>query len=501
MNITINITIAITAGVSVVSTIGIVFWIANNPDKVERIVYLLLRLLSFIPIIQQRLSHPRIATSLQSAINPALASLNSGKFKLLPYGMKIEWAKTGQDAQTFLRDGQVVVRIHPNVDDDHNIVVSTVAYLKKGLIPRARLYVDPTLMQATDYAVAKNIFKLAKLDSASEFLIQNLLLPEANKNPQLTDDSTALDTVNNAGLLSPVFLVQLHSLGRKLFPTTPNKRIALEIRNFLEFLYDIASKKRGEIVDLDFVRSNIRVKVMLVAREESKQRGTQDFIRRIKRAQSDGLDYIYINAWGKDNISFAEMIAANQQKAGLLVILSRYRYVRSFTDGPPTPAIFIVAALNITASDLEVLDLPGTLYPLLEEHIDELREGKVEITALARKPGIFSKIIVKSCTDNLDPVPCFTKKLRSGPLQTALGSERLQVIPWCDNVEDLVSSALLPFEPQYISGVLLDPKTKSAYLEIKSGKLPKAIGHNGLNVRLASELTGWHIHITLADEE
>ena len=499
MNISIDITIGLSMGVGAGIGVGIFFWIAKNPDKVERIVYLLLRLLSLIPIGQRRLSHPRLATSLQTTINPALESLNSGAFRLLPYGMKIEWAKTGQDAQTFLRDGQVICRIHPNVDDDHNIVVSTMAYLKRGLIPQARHYVDPTLMQATDYSVAKNIFKLAKRDSASEFLIQNLLLPEANKNPQLTD-STALDTINDAGFFTPVFLVQLHSLGRKLFPTTPNKRVAQEIRNFFQFLQDIASKKRGEIVDLDFVHSNIRVKVMLVARSETKERGIQDFIRRIKRAQSDGLDYIYINAWGEDNITFAEIIAKNQQKAGLLVILAQYHYERSFTEGPSTPAIFIVAALNITTSDLEVLGLPGTLYPLLEEHIDELRDGKVKVTALARKPGILSKIIVKSCIDGLDPVPCFTRKLGNGSLQIALGQEKLQVIPWCDNVEDLLSSALLPFETQYISGIILNSETKTAFLEIQPPKFSKAIGHHGLNTRLATELTGWRIHIQRPDE-
>ena len=178
----------------------------------------------------------------------------------------------------------------------------------------------------------------------------------------------------------------------------------------------------------------------------------------------------------------------------------RQPYERSFPDGPTSSAIFIIAALNIATSDLEVLGLPGTLYPLLEEHIDELRDGKVEVTALARKPGILSKIIVKSCIDGLDPVPCFTRKLGNGSLQIALGQEKLQVIPWCDTAEDLVSSALLPFETHYISGILLNSETKTAFLEIQPNKFSKTIGRDGLNVRLASELTGWRIHIQHPDE-
>jgi transcription antitermination factor NusA-like protein len=487
-------------GVGLLGGFLILFWILNNPEKAERIFYWLLRLFSLIPMGRRHILHLRLATSLQTTINPTLQSINSSAFRVLPYPMKIEWAKKGQDAQTFLRDGQVIVTMHPNVDNDHNIAVSTVAYLKKGLLPQARHYVDPTLMQATDYTVAKQIFKLAKHDSASEYLIQNLLLPQAKNNPQLTNDSAALDTMNNAGLFSPVFLVQLHSLGKRLFPVTPDKRVAQEIRNFLEFLQDIALKKSGETVDLDFARSNIRVKVMIVAREETKQRGTQDFVRRIKQAQSDGLDYIYISAWGIDNITLAQEIANTQQETGRLVILAKYPYQRLFAHGKSSPAIFIVTALNIMIGELETLDRPGTLYPLLEEHIDELRDGKVKVTALVRKPGILSKVIVKPCIDGLDPVECFKKKLGKGSLQLALGQEKLHVIPWSDNTEDLISSSLLPQGTHDVSDILLNPTTKTASLKIQPRKLSKAIGHDGLNVQLASKLTGWRIKITPADE-
>jgi len=497
---TVSVYIPIGLGGGLLGAFLIFLWIANNPEKAERIFYWLLRLFSLIPLARRHVLHARLATSLQTAINPALESINIGAFRVLPYTMKIEWAKTGQDAQTFLRDGQVIVRMHPTVDDDHNVAVSTVAYLKKGLLPRARHYVDPILMQATDYTAAKHIFKLAKRDSASEYLIQNLLLPEAKNTPQLITDSTTLDTISNGGLFSPIFLVQLHSLGKRLFPATPTNLVAREIRNFLEFLEEIASRKRGEIVDLDFARSNIRVKVMLVAREETKQRGTQDFVRRIKQAQSDGLDYVYLNAWGTDNIAFTQEIADSQQKAGRLAILAQYRYERLFAGNKTAPAICIVAALNIIIAELEALDHPGTLYPLLEEHIDELRDGKIEVTALARKPGILSKVIVKSSIDGLDPVECFRTKLGKGPLQLALGQERLQVIPWCDTTEELISSALLPFETHYVSAILLHPETKTAFLEIQPRRLSKAIGRDGINVQLASELTGWRIHIQRPDE-
>ena len=474
---------------------GLVWWIINNPDKVDRIISWLVRLLSLIPIARQHLLHLRLATSLQASVNVAGESINTKAFRLLPYTMKIEWARTGQDAQTFLRDGQVIVRMHPNVDDDHNIVISTIAYLKKGLLPQSRHYVDATLMQATDYSVAKNIFKSAKRDSATEFLIQNVLLPETNKNPQLSNDSIALDNISDLGYFSRIFLIQLYSLGRKLFPATPQKSVSREIRNFLEFLQDIALKRRNEDVNLDFVHPHIRLKVMLVAREETRQRGTFDFVRRIKQAQSDGLEYIYITGFGNDNVRLVELIADSQQKAGRLSILSRYPYERISSRGNKITAICIVAALNISKAGQDALELPGTLYALLEEHIDELRDGKIEVTGLARKPGILSKVIVKSCIAGLDAVTCFTRELGSGSLQAALGQEKLHVIPWVETTEALIASAILPFDTGGITSIQLNHGTKNAFIEVQPNKYSRAIGRNGINVQLASKLTGWHINL------
>lgn len=498
MNIYINIPVGL--GAFIIGG-GLVWWFLNNPDKVDRILSWLVRLMSLIPIARQHLLHLRLATSLQATVNVAGESINTKAFRLLPHTMKIEWTKTGQDAQTFLRDSQVIVRMRPNVDDDHNIVVSTIAYLKKGLLPQARHYVDPTLMQATDYAVAKDIFKSAKRDSASEFLIQNVLLPETSINPQLRADSIALDNINDFGFFPRIFLVQLYSLGRKLFPTTPNISVEREIRHFLEFLQEITSKSRNEDVNLDFVHSHIRVKVMLVAREETKRRGTQDFVRRIKQAQSDGLEYIYITGWGNDNVRLAEVIAGGQQKAGRLSILSRYPYERTFSGGGKITAIFIVAALNISKAGQDALNLPGTLYSLLEEHIDELRDGRIEVTELARKPGILSKVIVQSCVPGLDAVLCFTKELSSGSLQVALGQEKLHVIPWVENTEALIASAILPLDTNSITSIQLNHETRNAVVEVQPNKYSKAIGRNGVNVQLASKLTGWHINLARGAEE
>jgi len=495
--VTININIPIGFGAFIVGG-GLVWWFLNNPRKVDHILSWIVRLFSLIPIARHRLFRLRLATSLQTVINDASESINTKVFRLLPHTMKIEWTETGQDAQTFLRDGQVIVRMRPNVDDDYNIAISTMAYLKKDLLPQSRHYVDKTLMQATDYTVAKEIFKAAKRDSASEFLIQNVLLPETNKNPQLSNDSNALDNLSDFGYFSHIFLVQLHSLGRKLFPATPNISVEREIRHFLEFLQEIAAKRRNEFVNLDFVHPTIRVKVMLVAREETRQRGTQDFVRRIRQAQSDGLEYIYITGWGNDNVRLAEVIAEGQQKSGRLSILSRCPYERTFPDGGKITAICIVVALNISKVGQNALDLPGTLYALLEEHVDELRNGQIEVTGLARKPGILSKIIVKSCIADLDAVLCFTRKLGSGSLQVALGQEKLHVIPWSETTEDLIASAILPLDNDTsgITSVQLNHETRNAFVKVKPNKYPKAIGRNGINVQLATKLTGWYINLT-----
>ena len=133
----------------------LIIWGLRNLDKVEVLGAWFYRTFCWA---FRKWEYNRAATDVQAAVNTVGEAVNREAEDALPHAMKIEYAKTAQDAEAFLRDGKIIVTMGHSPDRDRNLVVSTIAYLSKGLLPRARPYVDNVLMRATDFAVAKRIF-------------------------------------------------------------------------------------------------------------------------------------------------------------------------------------------------------------------------------------------------------------------------------------------------------------------------------------------------------
>lgn len=303
----------ITFGVGAITATVIIFWILNNLDKIERLGALIYRTFSWI---SKKLEYGKISTNIQVAVNSASNEFNEDCPEILPYAMKIKWAKTSQDTETFLRNGEIIVTMDYSRNNDRNLVVSTLAYIEKGLLPIARSYVDETLMRATDFTVAKTIFTSNYGGLSMNYFLQNYLKPEVNNDSQLQNDCTLLDSIHKAGFLSKIYLRQIHHFGNKIYPATPDQATKKESQDFAIFLDKIATRKSGEETNLTFAQSRIRINVLLIAQDETKMWGTSAYLRRIKINLDRGIESTYICARGPDNVSLAQEIATEEEKKG-----------------------------------------------------------------------------------------------------------------------------------------------------------------------------------------
>ena len=131
---------------------------------------------------------------------------------------------------------------------------------------------------------------------------------------------------------------------------------------------------------------------------------------------------------------------------------------------------------------------------LLEFEIPELTSGAVVIRALAREPGVRTKVAVEARQEGIDPVGACVgpKGVRIRSVVSELGSERVDIIPWADDPAQLVANALSPAQ---VSGVDIDRESRTATAHVPDGQLSLAIGKDGQNARLAAKLTGWRIDI------
>ena len=137
---------------------------------------------------------------------------------------------------------------------------------------------------------------------------------------------------------------------------------------------------------------------------------------------------------------------------------------------------------------------PGLLVKLFEMEVPEIYEGIVNIEAAAREPGARSKIAVASSDRDVDPVGACVgmKGSRVQAVVQELRGEKVDIVPWDEDVARFVCNALAPAE---VSRVLLDEANHAMELIVPDDQLSLAIGRRGQNVRLASQLTGWRLDI------
>ncbi|MCC5791987.1 MAG: transcription termination/antitermination protein NusA [Legionellaceae bacterium] len=139
------------------------------------------------------------------------------------------------------------------------------------------------------------------------------------------------------------------------------------------------------------------------------------------------------------------------------------------------------------------------LIELFRIEVPEIGENIIEIKGAAREPGVRAKIAVKTNDGRIDPVGACVgmRGARVQAVSSELGGERVDIVLWDDNPAQLVINAMSPAE---ISSIVIDEDTRTMDLAVDKDQLSQAIGRNGQNVRLASQLTGWTLNVMTIDD-
>jgi len=137
---------------------------------------------------------------------------------------------------------------------------------------------------------------------------------------------------------------------------------------------------------------------------------------------------------------------------------------------------------------------PLFVKALFKLEVPEIQQQVVEIRAIAREVGSRTKVAVISRDDAIDPVGACVglKGSRVQAVVNELGGERIDIVPWSPDPERFARLALAPAR---VAKVFSDPEAKTIQAVVDEDQLSLAIGRNGQNVRLASELTGWKIDL------
>lgn len=143
---------------------------------------------------------------------------------------------------------------------------------------------------------------------------------------------------------------------------------------------------------------------------------------------------------------------------------------------------------------------PEFLERLFEQEVPEIYDGLITIKKIVRIPGERAKVAVESYDERIDPVGACVgmKGSRIYSIVKELRNENIDVVNWTANTQLLIQRAL---NPAKISSISIDEERKTASVYLKPSEVSLAIGKGGLNIRLASMLTGYDIDVYRDVEE
>ena len=142
------------------------------------------------------------------------------------------------------------------------------------------------------------------------------------------------------------------------------------------------------------------------------------------------------------------------------------------------------------------------LKALFKLEVPEVEEELINIVNVVREPGFRSKVTVKSNDQRIDPCGACVgiRGSRIHSIMSELNGEKVDVILWDEEIVQYAINSLSPVDAADILEVNVDEETNSMDIVVKQESLSKAIGKNGVNVRLANSLIGWKINV-LSDAE
>jgi N utilization substance protein A len=235
------------------------------------------------------------------------------------------------------------------------------------------------------------------------------------------------------------------------------------------------------------------------------QTAKQVIIQKIREAERDALIDEYheqigqlINGVVQRNEGPATLVSLGSVEA----ILPRSEQIPGESHHPNERVRAVIFDVKPQGSRVKVVlsrTRPQLVQRLFEQEIPEIADGVIIFNAIAREPGHRSKVAVSTTDNRVDCVGACVgiRGNRIKNIVDELAGERIDIVRWSDDAEELIRNALKPAE---VDQVLLCDMLGRAIVLVREDQLSLAIGRRGQNVRLASKLCGWDIEIMTADE-
>lgn len=267
--------------------------------------------------------------------------------------------------------------------------------------------------------------------------------------------------------------------------TQPTREITLDAAQFEDPSFDVGDYVEDQIESVTFDRITTQTAKQVIVqkvREAERAMVVDQF-----REQEGEIVTGVVKKVNRDNISLdlgnnAEAVIGRED------MLPR----ENFRPGDRIRGVLYAVRPEARGAQLFVSrSRPEMLVELFRIEVPEIGEEVIEIKAAARDPGSRAKIAVKTNDKRIDPVGACVgmRGARVQAVSSELGGERIDIILWDDNPAQFVINAMAPAD---VVSIVVDEDTCTMDIAVESSNLAQAIGRNGQNVRLASQLLKQH---------
>ncbi|MFH1602028.1 MAG: transcription termination factor NusA [Candidatus Shapirobacteria bacterium] len=231
------------------------------------------------------------------------------------------------------------------------------------------------------------------------------------------------------------------------------------------------------------------------------QTAKQVIMQKIREAEKEALFFQYESRLGSLANGTVLRIEHNRVIVGIgkaEAVMPKREQVRTEDYQPGRRMTFLIKEIGEDEGKKEIIVSradPKLVIELFRREVPEVSLGSVYIEKISRQPGKRSKVAVDSEQPGVDPVgSCVGQKgIRVQEVIRELGEEKIDIIPYSDDISQFILSALSPAEGGEV--LELDKENKQARVIVPDDQLALAIGSGGENIRSAGELVGYDIKV------
>ncbi|HGG8944353.1 TPA: transcription termination factor NusA [Enterobacter cloacae] len=280
--------------------------------------------------------------------------------------------------------------------------------------------------------------------------------------------------------------------------TQPTKEITLEAARFEDESLNVGDYVEDQIESVTFDRITTQTAKQVIVqkvREAERALVVDQF-----RDQEGEIITGVVKKVNRDNISLEIKSEGMPGNAEAVILREDMLPRENFRPGDRIRGVLYAVRPEARGAQLFVTrSKPEMLVELFRIEVPEIGEEVIEIKAAARDPGSRAKIAVKTNDKRIDPVGACVGMCgaRVQAVSTELGGERIDIVLWDDNPAQFVINAMAPAD---VASIVVDEDKHTMDIAVEAGNLAQAIGRNGQNVRLASQLSGWELNVMTVDD-